>query len=274
MKQVTNEELGNPPLVLAAMKLSDEIFNEESVDGTDHSSDIKEFDKTTFHVLLQNSEVDVNCRNHAGVTALHAACSRGKSHMVTELLQDKKIEINIKDKNDNTPLHAACTCGNKFVIESLIKAGADYTEVNDDGKHPLHIAVVARNLDAVTVILDHAEAANQANDLLQNKSGHSVFLLAVQSGDEQMVTFLLDKKIATVTDKSKGGLNCFHYAAAINKKNIMDKIFTYDPLNSVNLYDDAAKSMEDDTAESTLDTPLHSAARNDQVDALEFLIQK
>ena len=278
MNNATNEEAENPPLVLAALKLPEEIFNEESesVDEVDFCQEIgvseqainKLKHKSTFHALLQHSKIDVNCRNRAGITALHVACSRGNSHMVNQLLQVKKIKINIKDKHDNTPLHAACGHGNQNVVESLIKAGADYQEKNSDGKHPLHVAVVERNLEAVITILCHAAFDDKVADLLcaRDKRGHSVFLLAVLSGDELLVKFLLDKKIATISDKSRYGYNCFHYAASINKEKLMQMIYAYNESISLQLLDDA----------NTLShyTPLHFAAKTNQVDALRFLIAK
>ena len=279
----TNEEIENPPLVLAALKLPNEIFNEESVDNGEsvdevdfpciHVQESKWTDsklkrKTTFHALLQHDKVDVNSQNRAGITALHVACNKGNCHMVNELLQVKNIEINKKDKNHNTPLHAACARGNQNIVESLIKAGADCTVVNDIKRHPLHVAVVERNLEVVITILRNAASANLLQDLLdaRDKRGFTVFLLAVQSGDEQTVKHLLEEKHATISDKCGCSFNSFHYAASRNKDKILQMIYGHDESISVLLRDDAMTISGD--------TPLHVAAEYNQVDALKILIKR
>jgi len=278
VNNATNEEIENPPLVLAALKLPDEIFTErpKSDDEIDFSHEMKASEnakpkfkrKTTFHALLQHDKVDVNGQNRAGITALHVACSKGNSHMVNELLQVENVEINKKDKHHNTPLHAACARGNQNVVKSLIEAGGDYKQVNGNGRHPLHVAVVERNLGVVITILHHAASANLLEELLcaRDRRGYSVFLLAVLSGDEKMVNYLLEKKIATITDKCRLGFNCFHYAASRNKEKILQMIYEYN--------EPISKLLRDDADTISGDTPLHVAAETNQVDSLKFLITK
>ena len=262
----TNDYVKNPPLVLAALELPDEIFKEESIDGIGVVKKSK--GKSTFHILLLHNEVDVNCQNRSGFTALHAACSKGKYHMVTELLKVQKLAIDKEDEHHNTPLHAACTHGNQNVVESLIEAGADYCKKNNDGRHPLHVAVVERNLDAVNTIIRYAESANKAKELLseRDKQGNSIFLLAVLSGDEQMVKFLLDKKLASINDKNKSGLNCFHCAVSRNRQKILEMLYAYD--------ESVALLMHDDTDTISGNTPLHSAAKNNQVESIRYLVYR
>ena len=280
VNNTTNEEIENPPLVLAALKLPDEIFHEEqpeSVDEVDfcHPSKVLEKikpkfkRKTTFHALLQHDKVDVNAQNRAGITALHVACSKGNHHMVKELLQvGDKLELDLEDKHQNTPLHAACAHGNQRVVESLLEAGANYQAENSIGRYPLHVAVAERNLKVVVTILQHAASDNQLEDLLckQDKRGFTVFLMAIRSGDEKIVKFLLEKKLATITDKCNFGFNCFHFAAIVNKDKMLRMIYEYNESVSMQLLNDA------DTASG--DTPLHVAAEENQVDALKFLIEK
>ena len=218
--------------------------------------------ETTFHVLLQ-SKVNVNSQNDAGVTALHAACERGIIAMVKELLLCEGIDINKKDEQENTPMHTACISGEKDIIFTLIEAGANVMEENDDEMTPLHVAVVERKLEIVKMILDMR--AGDKEELLQaiEKDGNSPFLLAVKTGDEEMVKFFLDNG-ANVADQNGSGATALHLAASLNKVKIMELVF------------DDADDGEDLLDEEDWDsrTPLHFAAKYNRIEALEFLIDK
>ena len=218
--------------------------------------------ETTFHVLLQR-KVNVNSENDAGVTALHAACERGIIAMVKELLLCEGIEINKKDEQQNTPMHTACISGEKDIVFTLIEAGANMMEENDDEMTPLHVAVVERKLEIVKMILDMR--AGDKEELLQaiEKDGNSPFLLAVKTGDEEMVKFFLDNG-ANVADQNGNGANALHLATSLNKVKIMELIF--------DAADDGEDLLDEDDWDSR--TPLHFAAKYNQIEALEFLIEK
>ena len=217
--------------------------------------------ETTFHVLLQR-KVNVNSQNDAGVTALHAACERGIIAMVKELLLTEGIEINKKDEQKNTPMHTACVSGEKDVVFTLIEAGANVMEKNNDEMTPLHVAVVERKLEIVKMILDMR--AGDKEDLLQaiEKDGNSPFLLAVKTGDEEMVKFFLDNG-ANVADQNGNGATALHLATSLNKVKIMELVYTAN---------DGEDLLDEDDWDSR--TPLHFAAKYNQIEALEFLIDK
>ena len=217
--------------------------------------------ETTFHVLLQ-LKVNVNNQNKAGVTALHAASERGIIAMVKELLMFEGIKINKKDDQDNTPLHIACVSGEKDIVFALIEAGADVMAENEDEMTPLHIAIVERKLEIVKMILDMH--AGDKEELLQaiEKDGNSPFLLAVKSGEEDMVKFFLDIG-ANLIDLNGNGANALHLATALNKVNIMELVYDAD---------DNEELLDEEDWDGR--TPLHYAAKYNQVEALEFLLDK
>lgn len=306
----TEDDAENPPLVLAARHLPKHLFEEEqtkemSPDRTDKADkrlskvpvakpkskpddggreraqtvgkeakpkkakadkittekDEKGNINTTFHVLLRHN-VDVNNQNEAGITALHAACDRGITAMVKELLVQDEIEINRIDHNKNTPLHAACIGGEKSVVFHLIEKGADISAQNNEEMTPLHVAILERKLEIVKTIIEMKEGEKE--ELLQQreKNGHTPFLLAVKSGAEDIIRFLLDSG-APVTDQNENGANAFHLAASLNKVSILQMV--HDAPNGDDLLD------EEDWNERT---PLHYAAKHNQVEAIEFLVEK
>ena len=217
--------------------------------------------ETTLHVLLQR-KVNVNSQNYAGLTALHVACNRGIIIMVRELLAVEGIDINKEDEQQNTPLHTACISGEKDVVFALIKEGADVMKENKDEMIPLHLAVVERKLEIVKMILD--TYAGDKEDLLQakEKDCNSPFLLAVKTGDEEMVQFFLDNG-ANVADQNGNGATALHLATSLNKVKIMQLIYSTD-------------DGEDLLEKSDWDgrTPLHYAAKYNQIKALEFLVDR
>ena len=212
----------------------------------------------TFHVLLQYN-VNVNSKNEAGVTALHTACERGIIAMVKELILIKGIKINQKDGQKNTPLHTACESGEKDVTIALIEAGAHVMEKNSDKMTPLHVAVVEQKLEIVEMLLD--KCAGDKEELLQavEKDGNSAFLLAVKSGNEEMVKFFLDNGVK-VTDQNGNRANALHLASSLK---IMELVF--DAEGGKDLLDQ--KDWNDRT-------PLHYAAKHNQISTLKFLLEK
>ena len=217
--------------------------------------------ETTFHLLLQR-KVDVNSHNNAGVTALHAACERGIIAMVNALLLAHDIEKDKMDEHKNTPMHTACVSGEKDVVSTLINAGANIMEVNDDKMTPLHVAVVERKLEIVKIIL--GMCAEKKDELLEakEKDGNSPFLLAMKTGDEEIIKFFLDNG-ANVADKNANDTIALHLAASLNKVKIMELVY---------VDDDGEELLDEEDSDEC--TALHLAAKYNQIEAMEFLLKK
>ena len=219
--------------------------------------------ETTFHVLLQHN-VKVNKQNNTGVTALHAACGRGIIVMVKELLLCEDIDINKKDKQQNTPLHTACVSGEKDIVLALIEAGAEVMETNKDHMNPLQVAVVEQKLEIVKAMLDMC--TDNKESLLRSavKDGSTPFLLAVKTGDEEMVKYFLDNG-ADIFYQNNNGATALHLATSLNKVKIMEILYEADAESDHYL-------MESDDWDGL--TPLHYAAKYNHIEALEFLLNK
>ena len=319
LESLTEDDAGNPPLVVAARYLPKVVFEEEitkeptaeqddadkqvsklpvvkaklKVDSKADSAPGKggsheragtagkdakpkkrvekitaEKDKTgkaetTFHVLLQH-KVKVNSQNHTGVTALHAACDRGIIAMVKELLMCEGIDIDKKDEQQNTPLHTACVSGEKDIVFALIEAGAEVMMTNKDRMNPLQVAVVERKLEIVKTILDMCTGKKELLLQAAEKDGNTPFLLAVKTGDEEMVKFFLDNG-ADIYYQNNNGATALHLATSLNKVKIMELLYDADAENDHYL-------MESDDWDGL--TPLHYAAKYNRMEALEFLLNK
>ena len=218
--------------------------------------------ETTFHFLLH--KVNVNSQNRTGVTALHAACDRGIIAMVKELLLCEDIDIDKKDEQQNTPLHTACVSGENDIVVALIEAGAEVMTTNKDRMNPLQVAVVERKLEIVKTMLDMCTGKKELLLQTAEKDGNTPFLLAVKTGDEEMVQFFLDNG-ADIYYQNNNGTTALHLATSLNKVKIMELLYDADAENDHYL-------MESDDWDGL--TPLHYAAKYNHIEALEFLLNK
>jgi len=264
-------------LVLALSKLPDRLFGDDtsdqhSTDDTDGctqngllESGVEIQPKTTFHALLH--KVEINACDCDGMTALHVACHKSYTTIVNQLLVMPEIDVNKTDNKQHAPLHAACTSGNKTIVKSLIEHGANFRLKNSDEMHPLHVAVAAKHREVVEMFLTDDRLVEFKTELLQerDKDGNSAFLLAVKSGDEKMVEFLLNSGLVTVTDTNTNGSNAIHLAAKIDNEKIMQVIYENDT--------ESAKGLLNEKDSSGC-TPLHYAVEHDTCNALTFLVER
>lgn len=249
--QCTKEETENPPLVLAAYHVPCNLLKEtepssENTEDTgneafhvriktvgeasdDNIEDIsiqsEDGENNTFLVVL-NKCTDVNKQSSSGTTALHVACKRGSTEMVEKLLHHRQgiTAVNWVDNHKNTPLHIACAHGNDEMCKALIDAdaGAHTEEKNNDGMNPLHIAALEHNQAVVKMFFINETCVEHKENLLADKdnNGHTPFLLAVKSGDVEVVKCLMNNG-ADLTVKNKHDENALHLAAMANYTEIL-----------------------------------------------------
>ena len=85
--------------------------------------------------LIEEDEVDVNCANINGQTALHFAVHAQNLNLV-ELLLQYNSNPNVQDNHEigfNTPLHIAADLNLINVVELLLEKGGDPTLKNKCG---------------------------------------------------------------------------------------------------------------------------------------------
>ena len=104
------DNYGNTPLILAALKNDIEIFK-----------------------LLLNAGADINKQNKYGNTPLTMATSNNKIEIV-KLLLNAGADIDKQNIFGNTPLIAAAYKNNREIVEILLDYGADEFILNDENK--------------------------------------------------------------------------------------------------------------------------------------------
>ncbi|XP_032320684.1 ankyrin repeat domain-containing protein 18B-like isoform X5 [Camelus ferus] len=124
-------------------------------------------------------------RGPRNLTALHLACSSGKSSVVT-LLIEWKCDLNARDEEGKTALMKAVECQEEVCVTIMLKRGADPNLKDNCQNTALHYAVLAENTSIATKLLRY-----NADIEAINKYNFTPFLLAIRENKE-MVRFLIE----------------------------------------------------------------------------------
>ena len=144
---------------------------------------------------------------------------RDKSSKVTELLlQDPKIDVDISNRLGETPLMMASIEGNLPLVKTLVlqnKARLDHI-----GWTPLHYACAKGHLDVAKFLVTNGA-------IVDSKAFNATtpLMMAVQSGNEKLVLFLLENGADLRLRNTQG-------FSAIDIADIYDKSWIGDGLRS------------------------------------------
>jgi len=132
---------------------------------------------------------ELNGKNEAGDTALHAAAANGHIDIVSELLEQKSsLEMDTKDSNEATALMLAAAGGHFEIVYKLYKAGFDTDLIDRLGWAALHHAAAGGHSLVVSYLMEKSKKGL----IFQNDSaGCAPLWLAADSGDPETVRLLL-----------------------------------------------------------------------------------
>jgi ankyrin len=184
------------------------------------------------------------------------------------LLECADINLCIKDTSDDMPLHEACLSGHHDIVEALVKRMKqedpglpDVNAQNSESQTPLHLACKEGHAEVVRVILKLLSEKEKA--LLhstRDNEENSALHLACKSGNEEIVELLIQNG-ANLSDKKLKGITPIHIAVQHGYANVARTLTQY------------SKALTD-LVDIYHQTPLHYAAAYNQVEMIQFLIEK
>jgi uncharacterized protein len=169
---------------------------------------VKFNDENGVKVLL-NQGYSPNLTDENGNPLLVLAIKERSSRVIALLLASKGIDVDLSNKLGETPLMMASINGDLALVEKLVlkhRAQLDHISWT-----PLHYASSMGHLEVAQFLI-----ANGALVDSLNLGGTTPLMMAVQSGNEYLVKFLLDKG-ANLQLRNNLGLSAIDIADIYNK---------------------------------------------------------
>ncbi|NWX10691.1 ANKE1 protein, partial [Caloenas nicobarica] len=139
-------------------------------------------DKKQIEKLVQNGFPNLMnfTEPEEGLSALHLACIKNDSDMCSFLLE-QGAHPDVQDKMGCTPAMKAAELGHELILDLLVKAKADMTVVDKEGKGVLFYCMLPtkRHYHCTQVALDHGADVNNCTT-----DGKPVFLQACEQAHD------------------------------------------------------------------------------------------
>ncbi|XP_078808397.1 uncharacterized protein ankdd1b isoform X2 [Oryzias latipes] len=192
--------------------------------------------------------LNANAKNAHDRTALHFAAAGRKSEAVQFLLQ-RRVKVDQKDKYGMTPIHLASWFGSLEILKLLVQAGAEQKVENEDGLNIMHCAAINNHTEILEYIVNGLQMKELDKDD-QVSVEHSAFM---------------NVNTTCSADPASGyilqlGRRPFALAAEHGCVEMLKILM--EPYNMATMKPNKKG-----------DTPLHLAARNGHLEAVQLLLQ-
>ncbi|KAL3274237.1 hypothetical protein HHI36_015648 [Cryptolaemus montrouzieri] len=116
------------------------------------------YEQTEIVEYLLNNDVNVNCQDCLGKSALHYACEKGYQDIILLLVSNEIVDVNIQDNHGESPLHVATSRCHDNCVKALIYSSGnlDTNLRNNSNEMPLHLAAKAGYLPIVQILLENS----------------------------------------------------------------------------------------------------------------------
>jgi len=171
-------------LLLAA--LANQFSYAQTADQVTDFAKAAKFDNVSEVKSLLSKGVNPNTVDPYGNPMLILAIKDRSNQVIDLLIQNPKIDVDLSNKSGETPLMIASIEGNLPLVKVLViknKALLDHI-----GWTPLHYACAKGHLDVAQFLI-----ANGAIVDSMSLGNTTPLMMAVQSGNDQLVKLLLDK---------------------------------------------------------------------------------
>jgi ankyrin repeat protein len=153
---------------------------------------------------------------------LHEACAGAKIDEIKKLLHGAGSQVLAQNGNGDTPLHAAARAGASAALDNVIAYGPNFSIANLAGATVAHEAVLCPESDAAES-MTFATIGNAADPNLKTNDGETVLHYAARSGNDRIVTLLMQKG-ADVAAKNTAGETASDVAGRFGQKAIQARL--------------------------------------------------
>ncbi|XP_054654585.1 nuclear factor NF-kappa-B p100 subunit isoform X2 [Dunckerocampus dactyliophorus] len=172
-------------------------------------------------VLLEVHRHLCSMRDTNGDTPLHLAVIHQQTGVVQQLtdtlLSNQQAHVlNATNHLQQTPLHLAVITHQAKVAETLLRAGADPTRLDKDGRSPLHLAALAGDSATLRPLLAHLGEGHAHLLTLPDYHGLHPLHLAVRRDGERCLRLLVEGGAKINAPELKGGHTPLHLAVREN----------------------------------------------------------
>lgn len=172
--------------------------------------------------LLRNG-ADLALADLDGRTALHWSTKLSRTDCLDYLLRVAfRTVLNTKDDEQLTALHWAAMCGHAAHVERLIRAQADPTIGDSQGRTPLHYAVSGNAVDVLTLLLSECRGCINVPDAQGRTSLHA----ACGEGSTDAVALLLNTPGIDTNATDNRLTTPLHWAAVTNRPDVCRVLLT------------------------------------------------
>ena len=191
-----------------------------------------------------------------GWRPIHAAASNGHFDVV-EFLVEQNVDLNLQTNFGFTALDLAVINKHAQIVEFLLQAKVDKTMRNEVGRTALHLACQSGEKEIFEIVQRYCSKSDLH---LTDNERYNCLHIAVESGHNEMVKLLMEKKMFPVNSQTSDGSSALYLAAAGGHLDIV-KSLTKTYKADVNLPETDGWS------------PLHIAAQEGYTDIAKELIK-
>jgi len=205
-------------IVLCLICMGNQLSHAQTTDQAADFAKAAKFDNANEVKSLLKKGINPNTVDANGNPMLILAIRDKSSNVIDVLLGDQNIDVDLSNKSGETPLMMAAIDGNLPLVKTLVighKAQLDHI-----GWTPLHYACAKGHLEVAEFLITNGAIVDS-----MSLGNTTPLMMAVQSGNEQLVKLLLDKGADLQLRNSQG-------LTAIDIADIYDKSWISEGLRS------------------------------------------